>query len=136
LIRNIHEPAVALVLPELVGAELGGEIKIGETIAIDVRGTESGSVVVVNQLVRLARVVYDPILERDAAGLPLIREPEVVNHLRPRGKLGFLAAPLNQPSRYRGGRRTLGTGRAAAGGEERKYCDKEPAGTREEVRHF
>ena len=52
LFGDIHEPTFALVLPELVGAELRGEIKIGQTIAIDVRGTEAGSVVVVHQLVR------------------------------------------------------------------------------------
>ena len=77
---DVHEPTAAQVLPEFVGAELGDEVEIGETIAIDVRGAQSAPVVVVRELVGFARVVDDPVLEGDAAGLPPIREPEVVEH--------------------------------------------------------
>jgi len=56
LCGDIHESVVTLVLPELVGAELGGKVQIGKTIAIDVGGAHSESVVVVSQLVRLARI--------------------------------------------------------------------------------
>ncbi len=77
---GIHEPTVTQVLPELVGAELRDEIEIGETIAIDVRGAQSASVVVVNELIVLARVVDDPVHERDAASLLPIRVLEVAHH--------------------------------------------------------
>ena len=63
---DVHETAVAEVLPELVGAELRHEIEIGETVAIDVRGAHSAPVVVVRQFVGPAGVVDDPVLERDA----------------------------------------------------------------------
>src|SRR5207237_9897123 len=123
---DVHEATVADVLPQLVGAELRHEIEIGETVAVDIRGAHSAAVVVVRQLVGLARVVDDPVLERDAAGLSAIREPEVVQYVRVRGQLGFLAGPLDQPRR--------GAGRAARGREERE-CYDECAGPRQAMRH-
>ena len=85
LVGDVHEPSAAGVLPQLVGAELGGEVEIGEAIAIHVSGTHSGSVVVVDQLVILPRVVYDTVYEADTAGLPPISETEVVRDGRMRG---------------------------------------------------
>src|SRR5205823_5302022 len=52
---DVHEPTTAEVLPELVGAELREEIEIGEAVAIDVGRAQAAAVVVVSQLVRLAR---------------------------------------------------------------------------------
>ncbi len=99
---------------------MSGEIEIGQTVAIDIRGAHSISVVVVNQLVGFASVVYNAVLERYAAGLPLIREPEVVNYTRARGQLGFLASALGQPRGRRGsGRRRFSARRAAARSKQR-----------------
>src|SRR2546430_11816829 len=64
--------------------------------------------------------------ERDAAGLSAIRESEVVQYVRVRGQLGFLAGPLDQPRR--------GAGRAARGREERGRYDA-CAGPRQALRH-
>src|SRR5437763_564721 len=123
---DVHEPAAADVFPELVGAELRHEIEIGETIAIDVRGAHAAPVVVVRELVGPAGVVDDPVLERDAAGPPVVREPEVVRHMRARSQLDFLARPLGQPRR--------GWGRAARGDEERE-CYEECGRPRPAMRH-
>src|SRR5206468_5447374 len=117
---DVHEPTTAEVLPELVGAELREEIEIGEAVAIDVGRAQAAAVVVVSQLVRLARVVDHPVHERDAAGLPPIRESEVVHQARLRGHLGLLAGALQQPYRA--------TGRAARHGEERHENEEYASG--------
>ena len=117
LVGDVREPAAAQVLPQLVAAELGDEVEVGEPVAIDVGRTQSRPVVVVDLLVELSGVVDDPVLESDAARLPPIREPEVVKRLRLCGQLGFLPGALEQPRRrrYRGGRGTVGPAR---GGKE------------------
>ena len=117
---DVLEATIAQVLPQLAGTELGHEIEIGETVAVDVRGAQSAAVVVVRELVALAGVVDDPILERDAARLPLIREAEVVQHRRTRRQLGFLASSLGQPCRC--------SGRATRGQEEREGDEECGAG--------
>jgi len=123
---DVHEPAAAGVFPELVGTELRHEIEIGETIAIHVRGAHAAPVVVVRQLVAPAGVVHDPVLKGDPAGLPLIRESEVVRHVRARGQLDCLAGPLGQPRRC--------SGRAARDDEERE-CYEEFGRPRPAMRH-
>ena len=64
---DVLEPAAADILPELVAAHLVDEVDVGEAVAIDVRNRQAVAMIVVRRLVRLAGVVDDPVLERDAA---------------------------------------------------------------------
>src|SRR5207247_11171415 len=69
---------------------------VGEPVAIDVRRAQSRPVIVVDLLVRLARVVHHVVLEADAAGRSPVSEAEVVHDTRAGGQLAFLAGALEQ----------------------------------------
>src|SRR2546427_10199837 len=84
-------------------------------------------------LVGLARVVDAAVLEGEAARGATIGEPEVVQHLRPPRRLGFLAGALDQPrGRRRGG--GLGGARLRAGEEgDRRSSKPEAPGTEQRL---
>src|SRR2546425_13245399 len=95
--RDVAEPTTPEVLPQLVGPELRDEVQVGEPVAIDVRRAQSRPVIVVDLLVRLARVVHHVVLEADAAGRSPVGEAKVVRDTRAGGELAFLAGALAQP---------------------------------------
>ncbi len=41
LVGEVRKPTISQIPPELAGAELGGEVDIGETVAIDIGGTDA-----------------------------------------------------------------------------------------------
>ncbi len=92
-LRDVPEPAVAEVLPELVAADLVDEVDVREAVPIHVGRRDPVAVVVVDGLVGLPRVVHDAVDEGDAAFLHLVGEVEVVEDLElaDRGELGLLA---------------------------------------------
>jgi hypothetical protein len=94
LVGDIPKSSVPQIPPELAGAQLGGEVEIREAIAIHVGGAHAIPVIIVNELVGFTRVVYDAVLERDAASLSLIRKPEIVRCTRSRGQFRFLPTAL------------------------------------------
>src|SRR5207253_2181527 len=97
LIRDVREPTTPEVLPQLVGPELRDEVQVGEPVAIDVRRAQSRPVIIVDLLVRLARVVHHVVLEADAAGRSPVSEAKVVRDTRAGGQLAFLAGTPEQP---------------------------------------
>jgi hypothetical protein len=94
---SVDEAPGALVQPELVGAELCSEIEIGVTVPIDVGRAHARAVVVVYELVVLARIVDDTIPKRDTAGAESICVAEIVEHARPSQRICLLAASLEEP---------------------------------------
>ena len=126
LVGDVREPAIAYVLPQLVPAELGNEVEIGPPVAVDIGGGQPRAVIVVDFLVGFARVVDDPIHERDEARLASIDILEVVDRRRPCSQDGFLGAPLAQPGRP--GRGGAFTPARPARGEHEQGGDKEPQG--------
>src|SRR2546426_4225515 len=74
-------------------------VQVGEPVAIDVRRAQSRPVIVVDLLVRLARVVHHVVLEADAAGRSPVGEAKVVRDTRAGGELAFLAGALGPPPR-------------------------------------
>src|SRR5438128_2750968 len=136
---DVLEPPAAQVAPQLARAELRDEVQVGPPIAVHVGRAQSRAVVVVDLLVGLARVVHDPVHEGDAARVPPIGEPEVVERARVRGQGGFLAGALEQPRRRRHGGAFCAPrpareqeGEAEGEGERR---DEEPGGPPAEARH-
>ena len=98
--RDVLELAAAGILPELVAADLVDEVDVGEAVAIDVRDREAVAVIVVRRLVRLAGVVDDAVLERDAALGQPVRELEVVERRERRPTALTCASPqLLEPRR-------------------------------------
>ena len=75
---DVLESAAPGIPPELVAADLVDEVDVEQAVAIDVRNRHAVSMIVVRRLVRLSRVVDDPVLERDAALGQPVRELEIV----------------------------------------------------------
>ena len=78
---DVLESAAPDILRELVAPNLVDEVDVGQAVPIDVRNRYAVSMIVVSGLVRLSRVVHDPVLEGDAARVQSIRELKVVEHL-------------------------------------------------------
>ena len=133
LVSDVLEPAATQVPPQLVAAELRDEVQVGQPVAVHVGGAESRPVIVMVVLVGLARVVDDSVCERDAARLPPVREPEVVQHLRLGSQRRLLGSALEQP----GWRRRCGAVSAVgpARDEHAAGRDEQPAAPREQVQH-
>jgi len=79
-LRDVLEPAAAEIPPQLIAADLTREIHVEEAVAVDVRDRDAVPVIVVDGLVRLARVGDDVVLERDAALGEAIGELEIVEN--------------------------------------------------------
>src|SRR5205807_3970502 len=67
---DVHEPVVALVQVEPVGAEVRSEVEVGQAVVVDVADGHAAAVVVVHVVENAERgVVGQPIDERDTAAL-------------------------------------------------------------------
>src|SRR3982751_2316787 len=126
---DVSEPATALILPQLVGAELRDEVQIGQSVAIDVGRANTGAVIVVDELVSLARIVDHPVLEVDSALAHTISEPKVVQDSGRRRQLLLLGGPGLYPRRERRSRHAIAWRRArisrglrSTGDEQRERC--------------
>ena len=97
--RDVDELVVARVAPELVCPELRQEVEVGTTVAIDVGCADAAAMIVVDELVVLARVIHDPVLERDTAFAAPVGEMEIVRNARRGEGRGFCASPFFQPHR-------------------------------------
>ena len=97
LVGDVLEPAAAQVAPQLVGAELGGEVQVRPPVAVHVGGAQARPVIVMDLLIGLPRIVDDAVLERDAARLALVRESKVVRRGRLGGQCRLLGGTLEQP---------------------------------------
>ena len=118
VLRDVRKPAAAEILPELVAADLIGEVDVRQAVAVHVGDGDAVAVVVVHRLVRDGRVVHDAVDERDAAFLDAVGELEIVNDLeaidrralRPRARVqgGDADVRIGEPDlrRLRGDRRS------------------------------
>src|SRR5262245_28799852 len=79
--RDVFEPAVAEIAPELVGAQLGGEINVREPVAVDIRDGKTVAVIIVDGLVVLPGIVHDVMFKADVTFREAINEPEIVERL-------------------------------------------------------
>ena len=57
--RPVLEAAIPEVAPELVAAQLGGEVDVGQAVAVDIGHRDAVAVIVVHGLVDPARVLHD-----------------------------------------------------------------------------
>jgi hypothetical protein len=95
--RYVFKFSAAEVSPQLIAADLTDEINVREPVAVDIGNSEAVAMIVVSRLVRLAGVVDNAVLERDAAPGQSIGELEVVKHRRRGSGLDLRLAKRLEP---------------------------------------
>src|SRR6185503_12479833 len=89
-IGDVLVAAAPRVAPQLAAAQLGDEVQVGTSVAIDIGAADSRPVIVMILLIGLPRVIDAAVHERDAARLAPVRELESMIHGRVGGQLELL----------------------------------------------
>ena len=96
---DLLELAAAGVPPQLIAAHLTDEVDVEQSVAVDIGHGEAVAMVVVRRLVRLARVVNDPVFEGNVGLGQVVRELETVKRLHVGEGLDLGLAEGAQPGR-------------------------------------
>jgi hypothetical protein len=95
---DVFEFPFAQIAPQLVRAQLGGEVNIEQSITVDVSDSQAVTMVIVRSFVRFARIIDDLVFEAYLALDNAVGELKLMEHLhRLCGQDLLLAAFVEQP---------------------------------------